>query len=55
MRLPAYPCRLSPGVLPDVRVSMRGCAIKRPAFKFGDVFFHPRAEQTGLSGEKHDN
>ena len=41
MRLPAYPCMPSPGVLPGVRVCVRGCAIQRPAFKFGDVFFHP--------------
>ena len=38
-----------------VRVCVRGCAIQRPALKFGDVFFHPRAEQTGLSGDKYDN
>ena len=55
MRLPAYTCRLSPGVLPGVRVCVRGCALRRPAFKFGHVFFHHRAEQTGLSGEKYDN
>ena len=54
MRLPAYPCRPSPGVLPDVRVCVL-CYIQRPAFKFGDVFFYPRAEQTGLSGEKYEN
>ena len=56
MRLPAYaPCMPSAGVLPGVRVCVRGCAIQRPAFKFGHVYFHPRAEQTGLSGEKNEN
>ena len=54
MRLPAYPCRPSPVVLPGVRVCVR-CYIQRPAFKFGHVFFYPRAEQTGLSGEKNEN
>ena len=54
MHLPAYPCRPSPGVLPGVRVIVRGRAIQRPAFKFGHVFFHPRAEQVGLSGEKYE-
>ena len=37
------------------QVCVRGCAIQRPAFKFADVFFHPRAEQTGLSGKKYEN
>ena len=41
MRLPAYSCRPSPGVLPGVDVCVRGCAIHRFAFKFEHVFFHP--------------
>ena len=45
-------------VLPGVRVCRsphHGCAIQRPAcVQVRGYFFYPRAEQTGLSGEKYD-